>query len=507
VSVTTLQDDRTKSGLEAELSRLRPPTRTLHAATDREVLLAGRRALLRENQSNAERWLCFVEFYRRRLTTEEQRSAASPHFALTARQETVVEIGALWGMDSGRARKALNVALFLCQHAPGIWELCRTGRLDGYRATLVADAAREKLDGAEAIARFSTQVLRFLHKHLTGVDGDPEAEPIVTCTVKQLRNAITYALSKVQPARVDEEFRRAYAARGAFARDDVRGMAWLSVNGRVDQVRLAHHRLTLAARARRAEGDERTLDQLRSDLALDLLIGKQDAAPVPTYARPIVNLTVPIQTVMGLADEPGELSGGTVVPASVCRMIAHEPGGTWHRMLTDEVGRLVALSTKSYQPTGPIWRWVVAEQSTCFRPGCDSPSTEADLDHRVAWPFGATDTANLWPGCRTDHRTKHAPGFSVEQAPDGGYVLRTAAGFRHPIPQAAHPVSDDFSWPEVDPDGFQFGTTELRETLEVFQQWSELSRTRKPEVLWEADFDEGLTESESAAVWGSRPAA
>ncbi len=280
--MTTLQDDRTTSAIDVELSRLAPPTRSLHVATDREVLLAGRRARVRESQASAERWLCFVEFYRRRLATEERKRAASPHFALTARQETVVEIGALWGMDASRVRKELNVALFLCQHAPGIWERCQAGQLDGYRATLIADAAREKLDGDEAIARFSTQMLKFLDKHVNGVDGDPDAEPIVTCTVKQLRNAITYALSKVQPVRAEEEFRKAYAARGAFARDDVPGMAWLSVNGRVDQVRLAHHRLTLAARRKRQQGDERTLDQLRADLALDLLAGSWLSPPSAT---------------------------------------------------------------------------------------------------------------------------------------------------------------------------------------------------------------------------------
>jgi hypothetical protein len=212
-------------------------------------------------------------------------------------------------------------------------------------------------------------MLKFLRKHLTGVGGDPAAEPLVTCTTKQLRNAITYALAKVQPARVDAEFRRAYAARGAFARDDVvPGMACLSISGRVDQVRMAHHRLTLAAGA-------------SADLALDLLTGKADAAPVPAYARPITNLT-----------------------------------------------------------------------------------------------------------------------------DDGSYVLSTAAGFRHPIAPATHPASDDFSWPEVDPDGLQFGATELRQAFEVFQQWSELNRARKPEQHWEADFDEGLTEAEWDAVHGRRAA-
>jgi hypothetical protein len=351
-----------------------------------------------------------------------------------------------------------------------------------------------------------TQMLKFLRKHLRGVDGEPDVEPLVTCTVRQLRNAIDYALRKVQPAREDEQFRKAYAARAAYARDDVPGLGWLSVNGRIDQVRLADHRLTLAARSKRKDGDERTIAQLKADLALDLLTGKADAAPLPKYARPITNLTVPIQTLMGLADEPGVLSGGTVVPASLARMIAHEPGGTWHRMLTDEAGHLVELSTRSYQPTGPIWQHVVTEHATCFRRGCDAPSTEGDLDHRVAWPLGATDTANLWPGCRTDHRTKHAPGFAIEQAADGGYVLRTAAGFAHPIARTTHPFSDDFSWPDLEPDGFQFGAAEFREAVEGLRDWSELMRRRSPETHWEDDFDEALTEEEWDALYGRRVA-
>jgi hypothetical protein len=173
-------------------------------------------------------------------------------------------------------------------------------------------------------------------------------------------------------------------------------------------------------------------------------------------------------------------------------------------MLTDDIGQLVELSTRSYLPTGPIWRHVVAEFATCFRPGCDAPSTEGDLDHREAWPLGPTDTTNLWPGCRTDHRTKHAPGFGVEQADDGSYVLRTAAGFRHPIPRMTHPASDDFSWPETEPDGFQFGAAELRDAIAGMRDWVELVRPRLPEQLWEIELDEGLTDEEWAALYGRR---
>ena len=154
-----------------------------------------------------------------------------------------------------------------------------------------------------------------------------------------------------------------------------------------------------------------------------------------------------------LSGDPGVLSGGTVVPAAVARMIAHEPGGTWHRMRTDEAGHLVEPSTTSYQPTGPIWEHVVAEHATCFRPACDAPSTTGDLDHRTAWPLGPTDTEHLWPGCRTDHRTKHAPGFAIEQA----------AGLR---------------------------------------DWDELIRPRSPELHWEDDVDDGLSEAEWHSIWG-----
>jgi hypothetical protein len=509
VSVPTQTAERAPTQRDLELSRLGPATRGLHDVGDRRLLLAGRRARMAENQANAERWRCLAEFYRRRLATEDEKKAASPHFALTARQETVVEIGSLWGMDAARVRKELNVALYLCEHGEAVWEMCQAGQLDGYRAALIADAARQRLGSPAAAQTFLKRMADFLHRHLTGVDGQPDAEPMVTCTVRQLRNKIDYEVRRLQP-REDEQFRAAYDARTAFARDDSPGMGWLSINSRIDKVKLADHRLLLAARKKREQGDERTIAQLKADLALDLLIGTEDSAPVPAYARPIVNLTVPIQTVMGLSDDPGVFSGGTVAPAPLARMIAHDPGSTWYRMLTDEAGHMVELSTRSYQPTDPIWRHVVAEDSTCFRPGCDAPSTEVDLDHREAWPLGPTDPRNLGPGCRADHRAKHAPGFGIEQAADGTYVFRTAAGFRHQIARTTHPVSDDFSacswasssWPDLEPDGFQFGATELREAIDGLRDWDELMRPRSPEQFWESDFDEGLTESEWDAIYG-----
>jgi hypothetical protein len=499
--MSTLVGAGKKDERDRELGRLAKVTRPLRSLTDRDVLLAGRRARIAENTANGQRWLCFVEFFRRRLATEERKRAASPYFALTARQETVVEIGSLWGMDAGRVRKELNVALYLCEFGEPIWQLCLVGQLDGFRATLVADAAREKLGDPADVSRFMRQMLKFLRKHLTGVDGDPEAEPIVTCTVRQLRNKIDYEIRKLDPVPDDDAFRAAYADRKTYAVDTEPGMGRLAIENRIDKVRLAQHRLTLAARRKREDGDERTVAQIKADLALDLILGQGESAPTPAYARPIINLTVPIQTVMGIADTPGVLSGGTVIPGSLARAIAADPDSTWHRMLVDEAGHLVELSTKSYHPTRPIWERVVAEHASCFRPGCDAPSTEGDLDHREAWPIGATDTTNLWPGCRTDHRTKHAPGFSIEQDDDGSYVLCTAAGLRHRIEATVHPVNDDWRFPELPEEHFQFSASELAQAIEDIRLWQEVTLPRKPEQHWEDGLDEALTPGEWDALY------
>jgi Domain of unknown function (DUF222)/HNH endonuclease len=466
----------------------------LTGVPDRDLLLGGRFDVVAENRAGAQRWARLVEFFRRRDREHPAKEHASPHFALTARQETVVEVGELWGVSEAWLRKQLNVALCLVEHFPEVWQLCLAGELDGYRATLIADAARSNLDQPDEYWRFARRITRFLVRHRRAVDGVDESPLLVQCTIRQLRNKIAYELRLLRQGDAEERFRKRYADRRVSGHDDEDGMSWLSINHTIDQIRVAHHRLTLAAKQKRASGDERTLDQLRADLAMELLTGQGEAAPLPAYARPIVNVTVPIQTLMGISDDPGILSGGTAIPAGLTRMIAARPGSTWHRMLTDPAGRMVELSTKSYQPTGPIWSWVVAEHSTCFRPGCDVPATEAEVDHRVRWPEGPTDPENLWPGCKTDHKAKHAPGFAIEQCTDGSYRLRTPTGFRHPITRPEHPVSDVFD-DITAPEGFQFSATEIVEAISYLREADADQRPLDLTQMWEAGCDEALDDA------------
>ena len=200
-------------------------------------------------------------------------------------------------------------------------------------------------------------------------------------------------------------------------------MAHLGITATVDQVRLAEHRITHAARLLRSQGDHRTMAQLKSDLALDLLTGRGAEVPTPAYARPVINLTVPIQTVMGIADEPGVLSGGTPVPAGLARAIAADPDATWYRMLTDPAGQMVELVNDVVPTDRPDLASCDRPVVACFEPSCHAPATQAELDHRIRWPEGETRTGNLWPGCKRGHTAKHTP--RLQHRAGSGRLLRT----------------------------------------------------------------------------------
>jgi len=474
--------------LEVGLTLVAPPRQI-----DHEQLSASVEDLKLENRAAAARRQRLVEFYRRRIRAEQRRGATDDPTHLNARQETEVEVSALWAIPASWVRRQLNDAVWVDEHFPYLCELAADGRIDPYRVRLIAETARQDLHTEVEYAEIARKLEPYLGRHL-------RPDGIVACSHKQLRNKLAYEIRKLRAADAELRFRQALEGRDVVVSDGADGVSWLTIGGRADQIQLAWHRLTLTARAMRSDGDQRSIDQLRADLALDLLVNGASTPdahyPVPSYARPIVNLTVPIQTVMGISDHPGALSGGQVIPAGLARMIAQQPGATWHRMLTDPAGRAVEVSAERYRPTRTIWEQVVGAQSTCFRPACDAPSTVSDLDHRIAWPAGPTDPSNLGPACRTDHRAKHASGFSIEQTASGGFTFSTAAGFHHDIIDSEHPCSDE--WPDL-PEPIQFSATEFGDVLAYLRERRAEVARRRPDLYWEHDLYFGINYDPAAA--------
>jgi hypothetical protein len=470
---------------------------------DHDLLAGGVVDQVVEAAANGRRWARLVELHRRREDDEGGRHAVAPHFTLTPRQAVVAEVSELWGWRASWVRRQLNVALCLSVWFPRVWDWCLAGSLDGYRASMIADAARLKLDDPLQWRSLAERLEPWLaDRHLKTVpgavlpDGSP-MPPVVGCTTQQLRNKLDYEVKRLVPAASEAAHAKAVEERAVRRRDPVDGTAvgWLGISHTVDQLQTAEHALTLAARQLRDAGDERTLDQLRADVAIDRLIGRADGVAVPAFARPVVNVTVPYQTVAGIADDPGMLSGGQVIPAGLARAIAADPSSTWYRMLVDPAGQMVELSTTSYAPTPPIWRHVVAQWGGCFRPGCEEPATTGHYEHRVPWPHGATTARNGWPACEEDHKVKHAPGFSISQDPHTGrFVLHTAAGFSHHIPIPTHPVCGwDLDLPEA-PE-VQISGSELLHALHHVLDYRESDVPCRPDLEWECGDD-----SETATI-------
>ena len=94
-------------------------------------------------------------------------------------------------------------------------------------------------------------------------------------------------------------------------------------------------------------GETRTLEQLRTDVALDMLMGKQFGGDVKAH----VYLYLDALTYAGLRNHPAELAGHGPIPASLARHIASGPNTVFQRIITDPTtGQVIELGRRRYRP-------------------------------------------------------------------------------------------------------------------------------------------------------------
>jgi hypothetical protein len=81
-----------------------------------------------------------------------------------------------------------------------------------------------------------------------------------------------------------------------------------------------------------------------------------------------------------------------------------------------------------HDPSPGLAQHVRDRDRRCRFPGCNSPAVHCDLDHRVAFPEGATDAHNLEPLCRHHHRLKHLGDWQVFNTDDGTLIWISPTG-------------------------------------------------------------------------------
>lgn len=201
------------------------------------------------------------------------------------------------------------------------------------------------------------------------------------------------------------------------------------------------------ANASSTADDVRTADQRRADALVDMVLrdtgdtGDADTGSTSDL-QPLVQVSVALSTLLGMDDQPADLDGVGPIPASLARRLAADPTGTWRRLVTDDLGRLLDYGRTTYRPPPPLADFVTARDRTCRFPGCGRGARTSEIDHRVAWADGGpTNSDNLQVLCARHHHLKHETRWKVELADGGNTQWTSPAGRRHTAdPPAPYPI-------------------------------------------------------------------
>ena len=329
------------------------------------------------------------------------------------------EIAAVSRLNPRFVQSQIELAHTLVARLPATMAALRAGVIDEYKARRVA-AATEVLSD-DAAAQVEERVI-------------PRAGE---CDAAKLNRRLRYAVARVDPtaAAARAEAKRASRHVRHDTLDDGAGL--LTLEADVERTQLAYDRITAIARQLTTAGDRRTMDQLRADVALDCLAGKDFQ-----HAKVHVYLTIPATTALGVDQKPGHLAGYGWLPAQRALDLAAHEDATWQRILTDPTtGHAIDIGRNKYRPPAALRDHLRVTYPTCTGPGCQQPAHRCDLDHLIPFPAGPTTSTNMRPLCRPHHNLKTHGGWRATTSHNGtNLTWITKHGYR--FPYEPEPIAD-----------------------------------------------------------------
>lgn len=246
-------------------------------------------------------------------------------------------------------------------------------------------------------------------------------------TTGQLAARIRRLCVEADPDEAKQRTEEALENRRIVAEPTVDGTAHLmGLDLPSERVTAASQRINKLAVSLKTKEEQRSMDQLRADIFLDLLLGVDEANKKSPGS---VNITVDLHTLTGLADNPGELAGYGPVISDIARQTALEQSDEPWKFTVTNNGVPVHTGTTRRRPTADVTREVLARDETCVFPGCRMPAVACDLDHIVEYgEDGPTTPENLAPACRHDHVIRHRHGWTYERLANGDYEWTSPLG-------------------------------------------------------------------------------
>ena len=177
-----------------------------------------------------------------------------------------------------------------------------------------------------------------------------------------------------------------------------------------------------------------------------------------------IDVTVALSTLIGLDDQPADLTGFGPISAEQARALA--AGGTWRRLVTDPLsGTVLDVGRTRYRPPKGLAEHVTARDALCAGPGCSVPAHRCDLDHTTEYHGtpangstapGTTSADNLGPLSGRCHRLKTDGGFTLRQVAPGTFEWHTPAGLDYRVIPGQHGhtqrlTPQSVAWPGTQP--------------------------------------------------------
>lgn len=332
------------------------------------------------------------------------------------------DIAAALRLSGSSAQMRIDVARTLVNHLPNTCSALASGEISPSHATTIArETASAIREGLSPMAIYTVEQQALAHCEFH--------------TPSQVANKVRSTLAKIAPEEFEDSVASARDTRRVSCYRESDGLSTIVAILPAEDAQIVMS--AIESFVLQAEDDGRSMDMKRADAlsALASWVLTQSGAVVRPHRRPItVNVTVDLPTLLGLAENPGQLAGYGAIPASLARSLASD--SRWRRFITEPTtGALLDFGRDSYEPPQPLVDFLLARDRTCRFPGCRAPAHLSDIDHAQSWESGGrTSAQNLGALCRRHHRLKTHGGWKLESESDGSCVWTSPHGKRYPVP-------------------------------------------------------------------------
>jgi hypothetical protein len=328
-----------------------------------------------------------------------------------AQQGLVAEMACALRIPSGTASGLLHESRVLVESRPQTLAALRAGKISLRHARRVLD----QLDSVPPPARAELEAVLLPHA--------------CTLTPAQFDGKARKLRERFHPDSITVRRTKCLADRKVMFFPDKDGMATLWLRAAGEDLHGIYTRVTDAAISLQGPDEPRTLSQLRADVAVDLLAQGVTSTGLGAGLTANVNITVPVLTLMGKSEEPGELEGyGPIEPETARRLAG--TATSFLRILTHpHTGIVLDVSAEPFRVPASLKKYLRLRDGTCRFPGCNRSAGHSDLDHTRDKQFGGPTTAtNLHFLSPAHHNLKHYSAWTVIADPDGTLNWTSPAG-------------------------------------------------------------------------------